>query len=84
MAVFFLLLMVLHLSDTVTESEKKVGIYIYMYISEQVQIHASKKGADKRMSLDFPGDPVVKNLSAKAGNMGLICGPGRFHMPQGN
>ena len=55
-----------------------------MYISEQVQIHASKKGADERMSLDFPGDPVVKNLSAKAGNMGLICGPGRLHMPQGN
>ena len=33
---------------------------------------------------DFPGDPVVKNLPAKAGNTGSIPGPGRPHMPQGN
>ena len=30
---------------------------------------------------DFPGGPVVKNPSANAGDMGLIPGPGRFHMP---
>ena len=33
---------------------------------------------------DFPGDPVVKNPPANAGNMGLIPGPGRFHMLWGN
>ena len=55
-----------------------------VYVSEQAQIHASKKGADERMSLDFPGGLVVKNLSANAGNTGLISGPGRFHVPKGN
>ena len=34
--------------------------------------------------LNFPGDTVDKNLSANAGDMGSIPGPGRFHMPQGN
>ena len=29
---------------------------------------------------DSPGGTVHKNLSASAGNMGLIPGPGRFHM----
>ena len=33
---------------------------------------------------DFPGGPVVKNLPANAGDTGLIPGPGRSHMPQGN
>ena len=33
---------------------------------------------------DFPGGAVVKNLPAKAGNMGLNSGPEIFHMPQGN
>ena len=32
----------------------------------------------------FPGGPVVKNAPAKAGDMGLTPGVGRFHMPQGN
>ena len=27
------------------------------------------------------GDSVVKNLSANAGDMGLIPGPGKSHMP---
>ena len=30
----------------------------------------------------FPGGPMVKNLSANAGDMGLIPGPRKFHMPQ--
>ena len=30
---------------------------------------------------DFSGGPVVKNLPAKARDMGSIPGPGRFHMP---
>ena len=38
----------------------------------------------KRSEWDFPGGPVVKNLSANAEDTGLIPGPGRFHMPQGN
>ena len=29
---------------------------------------------------DFPGDSVVKNLPANAGDMGSIPGLGRFHM----
>ena len=33
---------------------------------------------------DFPGGTVDTNLSANARDMGLICGPGRFHMPQSN
>ena len=34
--------------------------------------------------LSFPVGPVVKNLSANAGDMGSIPGPGRSHMPQDN
>ena len=33
---------------------------------------------------DFLGDPVVKNLTANAGDTGLIPGPGRSHMLQSN
>ena len=33
------------------------------------------------MSLDFSGGPVVKNPLASAGDMALILGQGRFHMP---
>ena len=33
---------------------------------------------------DFAGGPVVKNSPANAGDMGLIPGPGRSHMPWGN
>ena len=30
---------------------------------------------------DFPGGPVVKNPPTNAGDMGLIPGPERSHMP---
>jgi len=30
------------------------------------------------------GDPVVGNPPANSGDMGLILGPERSHMPQGN
>ena len=30
---------------------------------------------------DFPGGPVVRNLTANAGDTGLNPGPGRSHMP---
>ena len=33
---------------------------------------------------DFPDGPVVRNLPASAGNMGLIPGPGESHLPQSN
>ena len=32
----------------------------------------------------FPGGPVEKNLLANAGDLGLIVGPGRFHMLWGS
>ena len=38
----------------------------------------------KRKKEDFSGGPVVKNLCANAEHMGLIPGPRRSHMPQGN
>ena len=34
--------------------------------------------------MDFPGGPVVKNLSANAKGTGWIPGPGRSHMLKGN
>ena len=34
--------------------------------------------------MDFPGDPVVKNLPANAEDMGLISALEKFHMPRGN
>ena len=34
--------------------------------------------------LDLSIDPVVKNPPANAGDMGLIPGPGRSHMPRSN
>ena len=35
-------------------------------------------------SLDFSDGPVVKNSPARAGDMCLIHGPGRFHVLQSN
>ena len=29
---------------------------------------------------DFPGNPLVKNLPANAGDTGSLPAPGRFHM----
>ena len=37
-----------------------------------------------RVLLGFPGDTVVKNLPANAGDMGSSPGPGRSHMPWSN
>ena len=34
----------------------------------------------EKPKLSFPGDSVVKNLSANAGDMDMICDPGRSHM----
>ena len=38
----------------------------------------------KCLSWDFPGGTVVENLSANAGDTGLIPGPGRSHMLRSN
>jgi len=38
----------------------------------------------KKSKEDFPGGPVVKNPPANAGDVGLIPGPERFHMPRSN
>ena len=34
--------------------------------------------------MNFPGGPVVRKLPANAGDMGLVPGPGRSHMPWSN
>ena len=38
----------------------------------------------KKLSWDFPGGAVVKNLPANAGDMGLIPGPARSLVPRSN
>jgi len=40
-------------------------------------VKLSQEGKDR----DFPGGSMVKNLSANAGDMGLIPDLGRSHMP---
>ena len=42
------------------------------------------KLANKAQLLGFPGDAVVENLPANAGDMGSSSGLGRSHMPQSN
>ena len=42
--------------------------------------HKDKNISNNAGSLGVPG----KNLLANAGDMGLMPGPGRFHMPQSN
>ena len=39
---------------------------------------------NKKKFKDFPGDTVVKNPPANAGDMGSIPAPGRSHMPRSN
>ena len=42
------------------------------------------KATSQEKSEDIPGGPVVKNLPASAGDVSLIPGPGRSHMPWSN
>ena len=37
-----------------------------------------------KISMAFPGGPVVKNLPANSQDMGSILGPGRFYMLRDN
>ena len=46
--------------------------------------HAWHSVWHKECPLDFPGGPVVKNLPAKAVDMGSIPGLGSFHLLRGN
>ena len=40
--------------------------------------------AQIRKALGLPDGPGAKNPPANAGDTGLVPGPGRFHVPQGN
>ena len=51
---------------------------------KQTTCHQQMDGYIKSAILDFPGGPVVQNLSANVGDMGSIPAPGTFHMPQDN
>ena len=54
----------------------KLNIQILLSFSEDVVTEA--------LMLDFPDGPVVKSPPADSGDMGLIPGLGRSHMPLGN
>ena len=46
--------------------------------------HMTQGGGLNVYMWDFLGGAVVKNLPAKAGDMGSVPGLGRSYMPQGN
>ena len=43
-----------------------------------------KQKKKKTLWMSFPSGSVVKNQPANAGDVGLIPGPRRFHMPGSN
>ena len=62
----------------------RVRIRVYINLS-QLKIKISIEFFTKKFhkSLGLPGGPVVKNPPCNARDMGLIPGPGRYHMLQG-
>ena len=52
--------------------------------SKQEKMVAQTRVVIEKKERDFPGGAVVKNLPANAGDMGLIPGPGRSHVPRSN
>ena len=72
---------------------KDIEIFLGLQISSHCGLYAGKfeyyvmglrvffKSYRKRW--DLPGGPVLKNPPANAGDMGLVPGMGRSHMPQG-
>ena len=81
--VFFICLFIFHLRNPHWTVYKSTTLSVYsffffffffQYFSTYLQL-VEKVG-------NFPGGPVVKNLPANPGDMGLVPGPGRFHMPQ--
>ena len=67
----------IHHINRINEGKKKTTHVI-------ISIDAKKHWTKSNVLLDFPGGPVVKNLPAKAADLGLIPGPGRSHMLWGN
>jgi len=49
-----------------------------------LQLYYVRLYLNKTVREDFPGDPVVKNPPADAGEMGLIPGLERLHMLRDN
>ena len=64
-----------------TPSQRKSQFNMYVIRSHMPCGIAKMKTST---SWDFPHGPMVKNPSANAGDMGLIPGPGRSHMPWSN
>ena len=70
-----------------TSFQKEVGRTIV--VSNDNRRHQKERGTNlkgcgesaRKWQGDFPGGTVGKNLPANTGNMGLIPGLGRFHMP---
>ena len=54
---------------------------IFFRILEVVTTHLIKKLMSNK---GYPGGSVVKNMPADTGDMGLIPGLGRSHVPQSN
>ena len=65
------------------EYDKKNGGFRQVLALAKLRNH-SQIFTYRRGSQEFLGGPVVKNPPANAGNVGLIPGPGRSHMPRGN
>ena len=55
--------------------KNEVGSLSYIIYTNYLKI-------DLKKISDFPGDPLVRNPPANAGDMGLIPGPGGSHMPR--
>ena len=62
------------------------GQYIQQRALGQMVVMERESGTLLRLESikDFRGGPVVKSLSANAGDTGSIPGPGRFHRLRGN
>ena len=57
-----------------TQGQRASGVWCF------TDSHSSQKEYEQ----GFPGGLVIKNPPANAGDMGLIPGPERSHMPQSN
>ena len=57
--------------------KNEVGSLSYIIYTNYLKI-------DLKKISDFPGDPLVRNPPANAGDMGLIPGPGGSYMPWDN
>ena len=72
-----------------TESKRLLYTSVTLLLSriQGCHYHLSKfhiYAAYKRLTWDLPDSALDKNLSASAGDSGLIPGLGRFHMPHRN